>query len=431
MKQTDSGTWIAKALNGDFRARRAATICDPDDFAIAGLLPSSGASMWFGPGSTGKTQVLLWMAAHLASRNGVGPTHWMGAKITKRGHVLVITAEDLRDHIFLRLRDIAHAMKEEFPAVDCEDLCSRIHVIPFLSLTAEEFTGSNPSLFESRSSDWRRSMTLKGIEEFIDSWNTSNDEDDRIIGVIMDSAVSMSGFELTDSKATTEFLFRINRTSARQQIFWTIVGHTPKGSTIKDSDPLNGAVDRLRGSAMWSTTPRTVVELRLAGETENVADIQRAFSDLGRRDIVIVNVVKANSKNADFKPRVLRRLAEGAFENLTDRFPNVCSSWDPTRPLTAADESGRLLALADLIRNLTDGGTEGSTFTREQLETEFTDKRSNYPALEGVLCDASRAKEKSKDTLAYSLKELSRSKMIRVQRNGAIKVQKLAAEAGA
>src|SRR5690606_1761587 len=46
MKQNDPGTWIAKALNGDFRAAPAANSDDPDDFAIAGLLPLTGASMW-------------------------------------------------------------------------------------------------------------------------------------------------------------------------------------------------------------------------------------------------------------------------------------------------------------------------------------------------------------------------------------------------
>lgn len=434
MKQTDPGTWIAKALDGKFRAGLAATTDDPKDFAIAGLLPKTGASMWFGPGSTGKTQMLLWMAAHLASREGVGPTHWLGAKIHKRGHVLVLTAEDLQEHIFLRLRDIARALKAEYPDVDCADLCNRIHVLQFLSLTQDEFKGTNPSLFTGGRNRWRRSATLKGVEEFIDGWNASVvDEEDRIIGVIMDSAVSMSGFELANSEATTEFLFRVNRNSHRQKVFWTIVGHSPKGAGIKDDDPMDGAVDRLRGSAMWSTTPRTVVELRLAGETENVADIQRVYPDLGRRDIVIANVVKANSKNADFRPRVLRRLSEGAFEDLTEKFPNVCNSWDPTRAVTrpAANDNERLEAVAQLIRNITDGGRAGSTFKRAQLEAEFAEKLSFFPALKGVICDASQAKQNSRDHLAYILKALDKSEVVKIRRNGTILVKDLARRAGA
>ncbi len=433
MKQIDPGTWIAKALSGEFRAGPAATSNDPKDFAIAGLLPKTGASMWFGPGSTGKTQMLLWMAAHLASPEDGGPSHWLGAKIHKRGHILVLTAEDLREHIFLRLRDIARAMKADYARVDCEDLCNRIHVLPFLSLTQDEFMGTNPSLFTGGRNKWRRSATLKGVEEFIDGWNASADEDDRIIGVIMDSAVSMSGFELANSEATTEFLFRVNRNSHRQKVFWTIVGHSPKGSGVKDDDPMDGAVDRLRGSAMWSTTPRTVVELRLAGDTENIADIQRVYPDLGRRDIVIANVVKANSKDADFKPRVLRRLSEGAFDDLTEKFPNVCSSWDPTRASAppAANDDDRLEAVAQLIRNITEGGREGSIFTRAQLEAEFAEKLPFLPALKGVICDASQAKQKSRNSLAYSLKALSDSNVVRIQRSGTIVVKDLARQAGA
>ena len=431
MKENNTAAWIGKALNGDYRAGPAATSDELNDFAIAGLLPQTGASMWFGPGSTGKTQALLWMAAHLASRENVGPSHWLGAEIKRRGHILVLTAEDLREHLFLRLRDIANSMKATYSGIDCADLCSRIHVIPFLSLTEDEFDDSNPSLFRGRRNQWQRSATLKGIEEFIEGWNAAASEDDRIIGVIMDSAVSMSGFELSNSEATTDFLFRINRNSHRQKVFWTIVGHTPKGAGIKDDDPMEGAVDRLRGSAMWSTTPRTVFELRLAGDTENLAEVQRAFPDLGRRDIVIANLVKSNTKDADFRPRVLRRLTVGAFADLTEEFPNVCQAWDPTRVVKRAKGSGRLEAVSELIRNITDGGREGSSFTREQLEAEFAEKLSFIPPLTGMIGDASRKKEKTKDTLAHALKALSASDVIRVQRSGTILVKDLARQAGA
>ena len=425
-KEIDSGTWASQAVRGEFRAGKAATMPDVMDYAIDGLLPDTGASVWFGPGSTGKTQLLLWMAAHLAALEDVGPTHWLGQPINRRGHVLVLSAGDLREHIFLRIGGIARAMKDAYPGIDTEALCDRIHVIPFLSLTEEEFTGMNPCLFRGQRESWHRTASMKEIEEFIATWNKNAAETDRIIGVILDSAVSMSGFELSNSAATTNLLFRINRVSKRQNVFWAIVGHTPKGAAVNDEDPTVGAVERLRGSAMWSTAPRTVVELRIADETENLADVHRAYPDIGRRDVVIGMVVKANSKDADFKPRVLRRLKKGAFEDLTDQFPSVCAAWDPTVRGAAATRSGRLEAVADLIRNITDGGSPGATFTRQQLEAEFREQFQNYPALAGMVGDAGRENETSRDHLAYSLKQISKTERVKVQRNGVIVVQDLA-----
>jgi hypothetical protein len=428
--QGDSGLWCLNSQDGAYRAGQAASVPDILDFAVDGLVPETGVSMWFGPGSTGKTQLLLWLAAHLAARDGTGPDEWLGAPIRKRGHVLVLSAEDIREHILVRIGGIARAMKAEFPAVDCVDLCDRIHVIPFLSLSEEEFGGRSPSLYEGRRNRWRASSTLLSIEQFIDSWNADHVGDEQIVGVIMDSAVSMSGFELSDSEATTEFLFRVNRVSNRQRVFWAIVGHTPKGAEIKDDDPLDGAADRLRGSAMWSTTPRTVVELRIAGETEELADIQRAFPNIGRRDIVVANVVKSNSKHADFKPRVLRRLSEGAFQDITSEFPDVCKSWDPTVPAPSplANVEDRKEALIALIRNITHGGRPGATFSRDALEAEFRKNASKFPALAGVIGDAARAHEKNKRSLSYLLLTLKKEESIKVQRNGPVKILNLDAE---
>jgi AAA domain len=422
-----SETWVGDAVAGTLRAVEAATTNDRPDFAIHGLLPRTGASMWFGPGSTGKTQLLLWMAAHLAARAGTGPTHWLNAEICRRGHIVVLSAEDLREHLYLRINGIVKALKAQYPDLDVEEVCGRIHVFPFLSFSEEEFAGSNPSLFRGRRNNWRPSPTMRGVEEFIDAWNGSAPVGDKIVGVIMDSAVSMAGFELSDSEATTDFLFRVNRVSHRQGVFWAIVGHTPKSAAIKDNDPLDGAVERLRGSAMWSTTPRTVVELRIAGETERLGEVQRAYPELGRRDIVIAAVVKANSKHADFKPRVLRRLEEGAFEDLTELFPSVCKAWDPTAPTQQgpAGNDARLSAVASLINNITDGGEAGRTFTREQLQEEFIRTGSTYVALTDVIGDAQKAKENSREFLSYWLKALSGTGAVKLQRSGTFLVKDL------
>ncbi|EZP73792.1 hypothetical protein BV96_01236 [Sphingomonas paucimobilis] len=50
-------------------------------FRIDGWLAERGTAVWYGAGSTGKTQLLLWMAAMIASRPQHRPPTWLGGKI--------------------------------------------------------------------------------------------------------------------------------------------------------------------------------------------------------------------------------------------------------------------------------------------------------------------------------------------------------------
>src|SRR5690606_36368244 len=125
-----------------------------------------------------------------------------------------LSAEDLREHLFKRIGDIAWWMSEQTGWSDEEvkDVCSRIHVMPFLSMSTAEFDGHNPSLFErGTDGDWEPTKALRDIEKFLDEWNDRAREDGRpedcFVGVILDSAVSMARFEMSQSEATTNFLF--------------------------------------------------------------------------------------------------------------------------------------------------------------------------------------------------------------------------------
>ena len=420
--KSEVGSWTVAASLGEYAATAAADQVEAKSYAIDGILPETGASIWFGPGSTGKTQLLLWMAAHLASPAATGPSTWMGAAIRRRGHILVLSAEDIREDIFLRINGIVRQLRREgHPDLDVAEICSRIHVLPFISMTEEEFAAPNPSLFRrSAQGEWVATSTLTDVEKFIGSWNRDADEggrpDGRIIGVVVDSAVSMAGFELANSEATTNLLFRINRTSLRQDVFWAIIGHTPKD--LKNDDPIDNAVARLRGSAMWSTSPRTVVELRTAGEHENITDVRRVYPEVQPRDIVIAMVVKANSKGADCRPRVLRRLAEGAFDDITDAFPSVCEGYasSPTKPASSAVEQRS--AVISLIRDLTNGGTAEAMFTRDELSKAFRERRDSFPVLQSMTDDAKSSSATKRGTLAAVIKQLGDEGLLQTTKQG-------------
>lgn len=411
-------SWTVLARRGEYTARSAARNLFPMDWAVEGLLPATGAAVLFGTGSTGKTQLLLWLAANIAARGEKKPKKWLGAKVKAVGKVLVLSAEDLREHLFKRIGDIAWWMGEEMGWSDeeVEDVCARIHVIPFLSLDKNEFSGLNPSLFErSVGGHWCPTRSLKGIEDFLDEANAEADArgcpEDRFVGVILDSAVSMAGFELSQSEATTNFLFHLNRMSRRQGMFWAIIGHTPKDAGKKTDDP---AVERLRGSAMWSTTPRTVIELRCANHNDNVDQVLVRYPNLSTRDVLFLSTAKANSVGADLRPRALVRVKDnGAFIDITEEFPSIferaaktLGDADRAESRVPVDQDQTWLVIIDIVARVTDGGRPGAKFNRQAVRDEFEREQPLNEALQYVLPEHQGKFSRKDFSLAWYLTQM-------------------------
>jgi hypothetical protein len=214
-----TGKWLADRHLGSANARVP--------YRIEGWLAETGTSVWFGAGSTGKTQLMLWMAAMIASQREDRLEHvWLGGRINGTGHVLVLTAEDTREQIVGRLRDvIEHSLGQDGEAA--LRTCRRIHVMPFLSMTEDEFRHLSPSLFEQSPKErcWEASAVMEEVRRYVRDWNGSHDDpEERIVGVVMDSATSMAGFDSMDAQATTNFFFYLGRLCERLRIFWAIIG---------------------------------------------------------------------------------------------------------------------------------------------------------------------------------------------------------------
>jgi hypothetical protein len=316
----DSGKWLAEHHVGaiEYKTR----------YRIEGWLAESGTSVWFGAGSTGKTQLMLWMAAMLASLPEDRPDQtWLGSRINGTGHVLILTAEDTREQIMSRLRDVVeHSMSQDSDARS--RTCARLHVMPFLSMVEGEFDHPNPSLFQQdKQRNWDPTDVLKEVRRYLYEWNrTHPDAEERIIGVVMDSATSMSGFDSLDAQATTNFFFYLGRLCEELRIFWAIIGHTPKTTTLTSKTYRATAPSRLRGVAMWTTAPRLTVEVRQVQTwREGRRSTQEAGELLGwlpsgwRADnLRVVYVAKANLKYASKAERYLARQRHGAFVDVTD-----------------------------------------------------------------------------------------------------------------
>lgn len=307
---TPAGHWLASNDLADATSRVP--------FRIDGWLASAGPSVWFGAGSTGKTQLLLWMAAIIASRQR--PAMWLGREVHGTGHVLILTAEDSRQQIVGRLRDIVRHTLGQDDAL-AHETCTRLHVMPFLSMTEDEFRHPNASLMQQGADRmWEPTPVLLEIRRYIEDWNNRHDAvEDRIVGVVMDSATSMAGFDTIDGHATTNFFFYVGRLCETLGIFWTVIGHQPKSATI-GKDPRLNASARLRGAAMWTTAPRMTVEVRLIQEWQKLREashIRNDYPDRRREDFVVVYVAKANLPGVHTEERYLLRESEGAFIDVT------------------------------------------------------------------------------------------------------------------
>lgn len=294
-------------------------------FRIDGWLAERGPAVWFGAGSTGKTQLLLWMAAMIASRPQHRAPTWLGGTINGTGHVLILTAEDARPQIVGRLRDIVETTMGQNAAA-AHETCSRLHVMPFMSMTEEEFSHPNASLLRLGDDRvWRPSEVMLEIRRYIEEWNAGHDDpEDRIVGVVLDSATSMAGFDGMEGEATTNFFFYLSRLCESLGVFFTIIGHVPKAAFVPRKDPWASAASRLRGVAMWTTAPRMAVEVRLVqewrekGRTYYEAEyLREQFPDTDRKDFLVVYAAKANLLGVCREPRYLIRDQKGAFREVT------------------------------------------------------------------------------------------------------------------
>ena len=329
--QPESDKWLA---SHDFDS---ATPKIP--FRIDGWLAERGTAVWYGAGSTGKTQLLLWMAAMIASRPQHRQPTWLGGTINGTGHVLILTAEDARSQIVGRLRDIVQNTMHQTAAA-AHETCSRLHVMPFISMTEDEFKHPNASLLRyDNDRVWRASAVMEEIRHYITTWNELHaDSEDRIVGVVLDSATSMAGFDSMEGEATTNFFFYLGRLCEALGIFFTIIGHVPKAAYVPQKDSFGTAAARLRGVAMWTTAPRMAVEVRnlqewgKAPEKHERNDLRKMFPELKRQDFLVVYAAKANLLGVCREACYLIRNANGAFQEIEVSAVRQTGSEDECRP---------------------------------------------------------------------------------------------------
>ncbi len=377
---------------------------DTIQYAIKGLLARTGTAVWYGAGSTGKTQILLSMAASIAAPRDRVP-RWLGQEIQCSGHILVLSAEDTQEHLRLRLR----ATLQDGLGMDMDEalqVCERLHVMPFLSMSETDFDHPSASLFkQERDGRWAPSDVLGQIRAFIQTWNERAETDDeKIVGVVMDSATSMAGFEAMNQDAVTNFFFYLNRLCEALDLFWVVIGHTPKAARINPKDPDADAPARLRGVALWTTAPRMTVEVRAAlgpqgGKKHDPYEAEPVIQSglaTSTSDVLVVKVAKSNLHDAYRGKRFLVRKPGGILVDVTDEIPTkapsaqtVAEAPQPPRVNDKPKQTPERLeagtsAVWDLIKRVTlgDVGSRVSAHSLDQKRAEFI---SEIPELATVL----------------------------------------------
>lgn len=155
---------------------------------------------------------------------------------------------------------------------------------------------------------------------------------------------------------------------------------------------------------MWSTTPRSVVEVRLAHEEEDLGDIR----DVELRDLVVVSVVKANSHRASRHPRYLKRIDGAAFEDITHLGPKHRTGGAAVVPYSDLDRR-RLIAVFDMLRDMFAQSSDDPRLTFSALRSEFGRRRSAIADFADMDGDPSHNPGKGpRGGLSWCLQEIQR-----------------------
>lgn len=302
-------------------------------YAIEGLVPRGASTVWFGESAIGKTMVALWKALSIAAVGPNRPTHWCGQPIRRRGIVIFYSGEDSLMEGRDRLREIA-SLLIGLKGDELEDTVNRVFFVNPSDLDEDDFSGEDASLFEKENGRWYASGNAEGIRASIQRINEeATRPEDRVAGVIQDSATSVSGFDAMEGEAVSRYFFWVNSICRQNDLFWLVLGHIAQEAKVDPHAPEYRARYRLRGVVVWITAPRLVIEVRVPfgahnskpGWNECLEAMQRQVATKPEH-LLTVTVVKANVKDACKRKIWLRWSDESILRDVTEDMTGVARS---------------------------------------------------------------------------------------------------------
>lgn len=157
----------------------------------------------------------------------------------------------------------------------------------------------------------------------------------------------------------------------------------------------------------------------MATSADDLSPVRADYPGLTDRDVVIVQVAKANSENADLRPRVLLRRRDGAYDDITAAYPELFASTAEAGS-EQTDKTEIRKALLAILASFSDG-KPGTKISREELRAAFLSAKASYPALSGMSDAINGQASKKRGTLAEAVVQLGKDNVLDTAR-GYIKI---------
>ncbi|MEP3143414.1 AAA family ATPase [Qipengyuania citrea] len=279
---------------------------------VAKLLYGTGMTMVYGKGESKKTLFCLTVAVHVAAVGPNAPQYIgdprTGLEIKCRGRTLIYSVEDEYDELNSRIWDIIEKDLGMDPQSDeAKTTRSRIRLLCPLSMSDDEFPFADPYLCsDNPEGEFRVNVKGRGLVHDINSHNAKlpADDPDRYALLVIDSATTTGGMELTDNLKATVYTWYFGRKSIQGDFACMVIAHTPKTVAPDKLDPEAGRELRLAGGFVWNTNGRATIEVRVP-LTRGVSKSRGTLKGddwwetkdlpIEHSDSIVVQVAKANS----------------------------------------------------------------------------------------------------------------------------------------
>lgn len=303
-------------LAGSFDLGRLMAEAIPEQqWRIQGWIADLGLHILYSDEGLGKSMQACALMAQLASK---GPNReWMGGTVNETCRVMYLAGEGAADMHKARIKAILKNNLKLTPS-EATETASRIRLIPYTSMTAEQFGYDSKDLFvkDFRTNEVRPTDHLLDILESIKEHNAACDKagarDERFGLLTIDTLAAMFGLDLMDDNAINRAMFWLVRECNAIGVSVLFIAHTNKSAKADDDDHRAA----LKGSQQVAATVAQTIYMRAATQDE----AKRVIGSGLARDpsqVLAIRVGKSNLHNPAKGTRMLVRIADGAPVDVT------------------------------------------------------------------------------------------------------------------
>jgi hypothetical protein len=276
---------------------------------VHGLIMAGQTHVLAAEGGAGKTFLCMDLCLRLAASGNrtdpdADPVLWMGQPVTDEaagGTVIMLTAEDAKEELHIRLRDIDEDGSLRAAAA------GRFRILPLLDMGgAFPLVTHDANKVPVPSARWLE--ICASIAEVIA-------EGGRISAIVMDTLASTLHGEDVSGSVVTEYFNEVSRVASMLDCAFVITHHVRKGSDQNPIKTLEDMKSAIRGSTAVIGSARVVLGFWHAN------DFRRKLEGLGitpeRNRVYYAGVCKANNPEMFVGTKTLLRHASGLLGDVS------------------------------------------------------------------------------------------------------------------